>query len=240
MKKIKINLRGAPVVILVEVVVSVVISAALIGGVIFPGYNSWIATSAENKTARDKLANIERNIQEISLVDNDQADSLKSFLDSYLPSSLDAVPLFVLLENLATSTGVTISVGQLEANSGLVVPATGQVPTAPPAQTAAVGFNLRITVDGEYPKIESFLDGLKTINRAVGITSASVNSTSTSGGASLSLALKIPLSGPPPTSSAEVLISLSKDELSELQAIADKIAITASPSDDSVGRSSPF
>jgi hypothetical protein len=103
-----------------------------------------------------------------------EVEPLLPVVDQALPGQPDAIPLIIQLRNLASRSGVLISSVQLPS-----VPLLGANTTTGNKKTAGAvkqsTFDLTVAVQGTYPMIRSYLDGVISMRRVVAIEGASVS-----------------------------------------------------------------
>jgi Tfp pilus assembly protein PilO len=103
-----------------------------------------------------------------------EIEPLLPVVDQALPEKPDAIPLVIQLRNLASRSGVLISSLQLPS-----VPLLGKNATTGNNKTAGAikqsTFDLTISVQGTYPMIRSYLDGVISMRRVVTIDGVSVS-----------------------------------------------------------------
>ena len=133
-----------------------------------------------------------------------EVEPLLPVIDQALPTKPDAIPLVIQLRNLASRSGTLLKTTQLP-----TVPLLGQKmkPTTKTTDSKAVTtavkvptYDFSIAVQGTYPNVRTFLEGLTQMRRIVTIESVSIvpnklESESTSsaipGGRLLQLALRL-------------------------------------------------
>lgn len=104
-----------------------------------------------------------------------EVEPLLPVVDQALPSQPDAIPAVVQLRNLASQSGVLISTVQLPA-VGLLGQDTsaGKKPKTITGKKQAT-FDFTIAVQGSYPMIQAFLDGVVNMRRLVAIDGVTIS-----------------------------------------------------------------
>ena len=113
-----------------------------------------------NQKMEDKIANLIQAQAAYS-----QIEWSLPVIDEALPDSSEAVSLVIQLQNLASSTGVTVIAVQLPA-----VPLLGSAGSANKDQS----FDVSITVSGNYQGLQAFLTGLSEMRRVVVLSSVTL------------------------------------------------------------------
>lgn len=104
-----------------------------------------------------------------------EIEPLLPFVDQALPVRPDAVPVVVQLRNLASISGVLITTLQIP-----TVPLLGTNTEETKSSSRGVApikespFSVSVTVQGIYPAVHSFLDGIVTMRRILAIDGISL------------------------------------------------------------------
>lgn len=100
-------------------------------------------------------------------------EQLEPFLpnvEQALPPDPDAIPLIVQFRNLASENDVVISAVQLPS-----IPLIGKDATKSASKTASQqAFDFTVSVIGDYPSLQNFLEGMRAMRRVVTIEGISV------------------------------------------------------------------
>jgi hypothetical protein len=122
-----------------------------------------------NKQMEDKIGAL---IEVQSLYQ--EVEPLLPVVDQALPMQPDAIPAIVQLRNLASRSGILLSTVQLPA-----VPLLGQDTSTGKKPKTITGkkqatFDFTVTIQGSYPMIQAFLDGVITMRRLVAVNGITI------------------------------------------------------------------
>jgi Tfp pilus assembly protein PilO len=122
-----------------------------------------------NKQMEEKIASL---IEAQALYQ--EIEPLLPAVDQALPMQPDAIPVIVQLRNLASRSGILISSVQIPPVSllGQTTQQAGKKTTPPPSKQAT--FDFTIAVQGTYPMVRSFLEGVASMRRVVAIDGITV------------------------------------------------------------------
>jgi hypothetical protein len=123
-----------------------------------------------NKQMEDKIGDL-IEVQSVY----QEVEPLLPIVDQALPAQPDAIPAIVQLRNLASRSGVLLYKVQLPA-VGLLGQdiSTGKKPKTITGKKQAT-FDFTVAVQGSYPMIQAFLDGVVNMRRLVAINGVTIS-----------------------------------------------------------------
>jgi hypothetical protein len=261
MGNIKQLLNNPMVLIGLEVVVAVAVSALLVAGVILPKYQSWWQSYNENKDADVRFEKVEKNIESLRSSDAFEIDELNKSLELLLPDKEDPLRFASLAEKVAAVSGMELSSAALElpktttpaptAAGGSSAPAlssgsgkagggSSTTATAVSAQTKKEP-TVKLSFGGTFPSLLVLLANFEKTDRAALLSTLSLSEAQKEEGKiTATIEFKLPMSSQANPVSMESATVLTQTEKKSLQDLLAKIQITTAPTNSPLGREDPF
>lgn len=168
---------------------TLLVSAAIILFVLWPGISSDLTTMQKTKDAQIKLteaSQMKKTLAELNK--NNELSNLVTIAKNYIPEASQSGELILELSAIANQAGISVDQLSLEAEKKTAKPATDTTTTptdtsTPAANTAVAGgsgaseIGFQMTLSGSFDTFKQFLKLTETSSRLISINSLNMSQT---------------------------------------------------------------
>lgn len=251
--KVSKLIRKSKLLLIISIVISVLLVATVIPGIVYPKFESWREKAAQNKREQEKQRKVVQNIAVINSVDKFKLKEYSKLLEDVLPLEADTLRVLSIFESVNGYTGMTLDKYEISGENGdttkTVIPGK-TVPAAPAAQPgtpAKAGsqtavqtqkdYKISATYHGNLKNALKLIDLIGNIKRAIAIESITISQGTATEKPLVTVEMSMPLGQKSTSVTAETQMVFTRGNRETLDELLASLTIDASPSSENLGKS---